>query len=491
MKMKSLTILALFVLVAALTATTVVAQDKPNVVIMLVDNMGYGDLGAYGSGGAMRGMPTPRIDQLASEGLMLTQFFVEPGCTPTRAALMTGRYSSRSGLNSIIVAGTPLTLQGDEVTIAELFKSQGYATGIVGKWHIGGEKQSLPINQGFDEYHVGILETTDGTLYPRSMRRSGMPESAIQAKQPWIWESVPGSDELKKVRPYDLDYRVKIESDIAQNSVDYIKRQAASDKPFFLYVGWSQVHYPAWPHPDFAGKSGAGPFGDSVMELDHRTGQVLDAIKDAGIEDNTIVIWLSDNGPAQTQAPDADFMGSSPGPFRGEVGDALEGSLRVPGMIKWPGHIPARKSNGMVSIHDFLPTLANIIGAEVPNDRPIDGFDQSDFFLGKSDKSARESLITFIEGEIAAVRFREWRIYPQQFISSSGGTTTLMGLGAHRVGGSGFPAIFNIERDPREQWNVMAVEGWVLGEYLRLTGEYQATLKKYPNPPGFSMTKFK
>ena len=175
MKLKSLTILALAGLVIAGLATTAAAQDKPNVVLMLVDNMGYGDLGAYGSGGKMRGMPTPRIDQLASEGLMMTQFFVEPGCTPSRAALMTGRHSPRAGLGSIIIAGTPLTLQDGEVTIAELFKSKGYATGIVGKWHLGGEKQSLPVNQGFDEYRVGILETTDGTLDPESMRRSGMP----------------------------------------------------------------------------------------------------------------------------------------------------------------------------------------------------------------------------------------------------------------------------------------------------------------------------
>jgi arylsulfatase len=143
----------------------------------------------------------------------------------------------------------------------------------------------------------------------------------------------------------------------------------------------------------------------------------------------------------------------------------------------------------MVSIHDFLPTLATIIEADVPNDRPIDGFDQSDFFLGKSEQSARESLITFIEGKIAAVRFREWRIYPQQFIGSSGNPSAY-GLSAHRVNGSGFPAVFNIERDPRELWNGVGVEGWVLGEYLRLTGEYLKTLKEYPNPPGYSMTEF-
>ncbi len=159
-------------------------------------------------------------------------------------------------------------------------------------------------------------------------------------------------------------------------------------------------------------------------------------------------------------------------------------------MIRWPGKIKPGKSNEMVSIHDFLPTLANIIGAQVPDDRPIDGVDQSDFFLGRNKKSARESLITFLESEIAAVRWREWRIYPKQFTASSG-TPSALGVSAYRVDGVGFPAIFNIERDPRELWNVTGVEAWVLGEYMRVVGEYQASLKKYPNPPGFSMTKFK
>ena len=166
------------------------AQDKkPNVVVMLADNMGYGDLGSYGSGGELRGMPTPRIDKLASEGLRLTQFFVEPGCTPSRAALMLGRYSQRAGLSTIIINGSPNTLQDKEVTMAELFKSKGYATAMAGKWHLGEEKQSLPTNQGFDEYHVGILQTTDATLYPDSMKRAGLTQAAIDAGTAWIWES--------------------------------------------------------------------------------------------------------------------------------------------------------------------------------------------------------------------------------------------------------------------------------------------------------------
>ena len=145
---------------------------------MLADNVGYGDIGCYGAG-EIRGMPTPRIDSIAAQGLRLTQYLVEPACTPSRAALMTGRYSQRLGLSTVIIANTPNTLQANEVTLGELFKNQGYATGIVGKWHLGASEQSWPTRQGFDEFHVGVFESTNGTLYHESMQRSGMPEAAI------------------------------------------------------------------------------------------------------------------------------------------------------------------------------------------------------------------------------------------------------------------------------------------------------------------------
>jgi arylsulfatase A-like enzyme len=462
------------------------AKDKPNVVIMLSDNVGYGDIGAYGAG-EIRGMPTPRIDQLASEGLRLTQFFVEPGCTPSRAALMTGRYSQRLGLSTIIIGGTPNTLQSNEVTLGKLFKGQGYATGIVGKWHLGATEQSWPTRQGFDEYHVGVIETTDGTLYRDGMQRAGLPEAVIAAAEPGIWES-DASGNLKKVRPYTVEYRRQVEGDIANASVEYIERQAKRKVPFLLYVGFTHTHYPSLVPPEFVGKSRIGPYGDAVMELDYRTGQVMDAIKAAGIEDNTIVVWLSDNGATPTQGP-AEFRGSSNGPFRGELGDALEGSLRVPAIVKWPGKIAPRVSNEMVSIHDLFPTLAKIIGAKVPEDRPIDGVDQSGFFTGKQAKSNRESLITFIGEEIVAVRWRQYRLYPKQFVSSAG-NPSMNGIAGYREEGNGYPAIFNIERDPREEVNDAAVSGWVIGPYMQLIGEYQKSLEKYPNPKAVNLTQF-
>ncbi len=462
------------------------AQDKPNVVIMLADNVGYDDIGPYGAG-EVRGMPTPHIDRLATQSLRLTQYLVEPGCTPSRAALMTGRYSQRVGLSAVIIAGTPNTLQPGEVTLGELFKSRGYATAMAGKWHLGSSEISWPTRQGFDEYHVGVLETTDGTLYREGMQRAGLPEAAIAAAEPYIWES-EASGNLKKARPYTLDYRRQIEGDIAKASVEFIERQAKAKQPFFLYVGFTHTHYPSRSAPEFTGKSRIGNYGDAIMELDARTGQVLDAIKAAGIENNTIVLWLSDNAAAPTQGPGEDRGGSN-GPFRGELGDALEGSIRTVGMIKWPGNIAPRVSNQMVSVHDWFPTLARFIRAKVPTDRPIDGVDQGGFFTGKQPKSNRESLISFIGTEVAAVRWRNYRIYPKQFAASSG-NPAMYGLAGARQEGNGFPAIFNIEADPREENNVLGTSAWVIGPYLKLVGEYLRSLEKYPNPKPVNMTEF-
>lgn len=461
-------------------------RAKPNVVIMLADNVGYGDIGAYGAG-EVRGMPTPRIDQLAAQSLRLTQYLVEPACTPSRAALMTGRYSQRLGLGTIIVGGTPNTLQADEVTLGELFKSQGYVTAMTGKWHLGASEASWPTRQGFDEYRVGVFESTDGTLYRESMERSGMPEAAVAAAEPWIWDSAPDGT-MKKTRPYTVENRGQVDGEIAMAAVGVIQRHAKAKTPFLLYVGFTQTHYPIRTASEFVGKSRVGPYGDAIMELDYRTGQVLDALEDAGVEDNTIVIWLSDNAAAPTAGPPDTRMGFN-GPFRGELGDALEGSIRTIGMIKWPGRIAPRASNEMFAVHDWAPTLANIIGAQMPTDRPIDGVDQSGFLTGRQTKSNRESLITFLGEEIAAVRWRQYRLYPKEFISASG-NPPMMGLAGRRAEGNGFPAIFNIEADPREEVNIVGTSAWVIGPYLKAIGEYNKTLEKFPNPKAVSLTEF-
>ena len=486
MKLKYSSIMLLLSLLAS-AQLHAQSAEMPNVILMLADNVGYGDIGAF-QGGDIRGMPTPRIDQLASEGLTLTQFLTEPGCTPSRAGLNTGRHSHRSGLGSIIVKGSANTLAAEEITMAELFKSRGYATAMTGKWHLGAEKQSLPTNQGFDEYKVGVLETTDSTLYRPNMRRAGLPASVIDATAPKIWEG-DAKNGLKPVREYTVQYRKQVEGDIARASSDFIKKLSKKDKPFFLYVGFTNSHYPSVTAPEFEGKSPAGSYGDAIMELDYRTGEVLDAIKAAGIEDNTIVIWISDDGASPLTGPSASRGGSN-GIWVAELGDGREGSLRTPAMIKWPGKIQPSKSNGMVSIHDFFTTLGSIIGADIPDDRAIDGVDQTDFFLGKQDHSNRESLLTFLGDEIVAVRWRHFRIYPKQFTATPG-IPPMTGIFGARMETNGYPIVINLFADHKEEFNILADNAWVMGPYMKIIGAYKKSLVKDPNPPAFSLTDFK
>ena len=462
-------------------------NEKPNVVFMVADNVGYGDVGGVFQGGEIRGMPTPRIDKLQSEGLVFTQFITEAGCTPSRAGLLTGRYAHRAGLGSIVVVGTPNTMRDEEITMAELFKSVGYNTAITGKWHVGVEEQSRPVNQGFDEYKVGVLNSSDGAYYRGHMERMGLPEELIAKTAPKIWEG-DAENGMKVVREYTLEYRKQVEADITKASIDFINELSKEKEPFFLYVGFTNSHYPCISAPEFTGVSPVGPYGDAITELDYRTGEILDAIKAAGIEDNTIVVWISDDGASPHTGPPQDIGGFN-GMWVGDLGDGREGALRTPAMIKWPGKIKPSKSNGMVSIHDFYTTFANIIGAELPKDRAIDGVDQTDFFLGKQGNSNRESVITFLGDEIVAVRWKHFRIYPKQFIETEG-NPPMTGIFGARTETNLYPIIINLFKDPREQWNLTADHAFVVGPYLQIIGAYKKSVAQYPVPKPFSMTKF-
>jgi arylsulfatase A-like enzyme len=390
------------------------AQQKPNVVFMLADNVGYGDLGPYG-GGELRGAPTPRIDQLANEGLRLTQYLVEPGCTPSRAALMTGQYSIRNGLSLILVPGSPNTLPARAFTMGELFKNVGYATAIFGKWHLGIDSGSLPTAHGFDEFY-GIPPdiSWDSATYVDTIELThsmNVPTDVLLAKGPQIYEAVAGGP-LRKVKPYTREVRAEIDTELVAKSIDFMKRQKAAGKPFFLYLPFSMGHFPNLPSKQFAGKSQIGQFGDKLMEGDYHVGQILDALKELEIDDNTLLVFASDNGPqGQTSremgnqgTPD---MGNS-GPFRGELGEVTEGSIRTFCLVRWPGKIkPGTSSYAMFSIMDFLPTFATLIGSKMPTDRPIDGVDQADVLFGKSKIGNRDSLLSFIGADLVAARWKQ------------------------------------------------------------------------------------
>jgi len=473
------------------------ADKKPNVVFILADNVGYGDLGPYG-GGELRGAPTPRIDQLAREGLRLTQYLVEPACTPSRAALMTGQYSIRNGLSLIIVPGSQNTLSARAVTMGDLFKSAGYATAIFGKWHLGKEPQSLPTAHGFDEFY-GIPPDTswDSAMYVDTIeltRSIPFPRDALLARGPQIVEGVAGGP-LRDVKPFTPEVRAEIDNELVAKSIDFMKRQTAAGKPFFLYLPFSMGHAPNLPSSQFKGKSRIGQYGDKLMEGDYHVGEIMDALKQLGVDDNTLLVFASDNGPWSHLASAFGNHGTpdvgSPGPFRGELGEVTEGSIRTFCFIRWPGNVkPGTTSNAMFSIMDFFPTFAAIIGAKVPTDRAIDGVDQIDVLLGKSETGKREGLLSFTGGDIMAARWKQWRIYFTDVYPTGTGSQRVGATGAASAPMAGYAKAYNIEMDPHEDLNVAGLFGWVGGPALREVERYLETVKKYPNPPAPNITQF-
>jgi arylsulfatase len=442
----------------------------PNVVILFEDNLGYGELGVYG-GGVLRGAPTPRIDKLATEGLRLTNFNVEAQCTPSRSALMTGRFSIRSGTYEVPVGGGAEGLTLWEVTIAELLSSRGYATGMWGKWHLGSSEARLPTHQGFDEWY-GIPRTYDEAMWPAANRSGGL-WPATGDKQGWspkiaplepIYEARKG-EPARKVGELDLQRRVTMEAEITSHAVDFIKRQAAAGKPFFAYVSFSLVHMPVIPNPEFAGKTGNGDWADALTEMDYRNGQILDAIKQAGVEDDTLVIFASDNGPEATHPWEGDA-----GPWRGTYFTAMEASLRAPCIVRWPGKVPAgRVSNEIVHIVDLYPTLARVAGAEVPKDRIVDGVDQLDFFEGRQESSNREGFPAYVADRLSAVKWHNWKVH---FIWQEKMFDAPVKLP--------LPRVVNLLTDLKEERDAGAAASWVAGPAMKIVNDLEASFKKEP-----------
>jgi arylsulfatase len=470
--------------------------SKPNVVFILADNVGYGDMGPYG-GGELRGCPTPRTDQLAREGLRLTQYLVEPSCTPSRCALMTGQYAIRHGLSLATVPGTPNTLEANAYTMGQLFKDAGYATAIYGKWHLGIDPQSLPGAHGFDNFY-GIPPNSswnDCITVPliEQAHSINAPEKYLVEKGPWMM-SQKGNGPLEKVKPFTSEVRAEVDDELTDKSIAFMKAQKEAGKPFFLYLPFSMGHAPNYPDKMFAGKSSIGNYGDKMMEGDYHVGQILDTLKELGIEDNTIVVFASDNGPWGDSGAGLGNLGSldvgSSGPFRGQLGEVTEGSIRTFCFIRWPGHVaPDTTSYAMFSEMDFMPTFAAILGVKLPTDRPMDGVDQTDVLLGKSKMGARESLLSFAGNDMLAVRWHQWRIYFYDMHRTGSGPQM---LGDLYIGKSDlyYPEVYDIQMDPHEDFNLGGVNLWPLEFAYKPVREYLESLKKYPNPPGVNMTKF-
>ena len=435
------------------------AEVKPNIILILADNLGWGELGCYG-GGALRGAPTPRIDALAAEGLRLTNFNVESDCVPTRSALMTGRYPIRTGALQSVPAGLPQGIIPWEVTLAQLLSAQGYATAIYGKWHLGDRPGRYPTDRGFDEWY-GIPRTTNESMFTSS---PGFDPDVVP--MPYVVEARKGGAS-KNVGVYDLDMRRRIDSDLTARTIDFMQR---ASRPFFAYVPITQLHYPTLPHPDFAGRTGAGDFADSMVEMDHRVGQIVDAVDAAGLRENAVFIFASDNGP-EFRRP---WRGTA-GPWTGTYHTAMEGALRVPFMIRWPGRVPAGTvSNEIVHVTDVYSTLAAMAGAAVPPDRPIDGVDQTAFFCNPDGESKRESFVYYIKQELRAAKWRDWKMHMVWEAEPNVGPVHLEA-----------PRIFNVVSDPKEETDVANQFSWVRTPMRRLIHDFQESLKTdAPIPPG-------
>lgn len=442
-------ITALILLVSIVNAY---AQDKPNVILIFPDNLGVGEVASYGGA---RGVPTPNIDKIGEEGIRLTNFNVEFSCTPSRIAILTGRYATRAGDD--YYAGTTLW----EETMAEGLRSVGYATALYGKWDIGGpqwEGKREPTHQGFDEWY-GIPGTSHVSQFT-SME--GFPKDI---PIPYVWEGIAGSPS-KKVKPFDLNARRTIDREAAERGVAFIKKNA-NKKPFFLFYPMTQLHLPALPHPDKEGTTGAGDMGDSMADIDYNVGLILKELKRSGIEKNTIVIWCTDNG-AEMRRP----WRGSPGPWRGYYNTAMEGGIRTPFVMRWPARIKAGQvSDEVVHEVDLFSTIADAAGAPdiVPKDRIIDGVNQLPFLEGKQNQSNRESAI-FMEryGSVMAVKWRHWKFwYHFQTEMPDPEPDNLTRL-------------FDLKVDPREEVDVKDYYPWVIGIMDSIVNAYETSLVKHP-----------
>ena len=433
------------------------SERQPHIVLVLADNLGWGELGCYG-GGALRGAPTPRIDSLADEGLKCLNFNVESDCVPTRSALMTGRHPIRTGALQSVPAGLPQGIHPWEKTLPQVLKQAGYDTAMFGKWHLGDRPGRYPNDRGFDEWY-GIPRTSNETLFTQS---PGFDQTVVDIPQ--VMEGFAGQP-AKNVAEYDLEKRRLIDSELTEKSIDFMRRKANGDKPFFLYVPLTHLHFPTLAHPDFAEKSGVGEFADSMMEMDYRVGELMDAVKALGIENNTLFIFASDNGP-EFRRP---WRGTA-GPWSGTYHTAMEGGLRVPLIVKWPGHIDkARVSDDIVHVTDLFTTLIEVAGAETPSDRPIDGLSQLSWWKGLVEKSAREGFLFYIKTELRAVKWRHWKLHFVFESEPNSGTKQLE-----------TPWLFNIKRDPKEETDAALEDGWVRGPMRKMIMAFEKTLKEHP-----------
>lgn len=447
------------VLLVCLAGSAFAAPVKPNFVVIFTDDQGYADLGCFGG----THVETPRIDKMAEEGAKLTSFYVAGNvCTPSRSALMTGCYPRRIGLASgVFLAGDKNGLNPEEVTIAEVLKSARYVTGMFGKWHLGDQPEFLPTRQGFDEY-FGIPYSHDIHPFHTNNKKYNFPPLPVLEMESVI-----------ELEP-DADYLTKR---ITERAVDFIERHKA--EPFFLYVPHPIPHRPIHMSPPFMKDVPAAVkatlkdekridyftrdkiYNHAIREIDWSVGQILDALKVQGVDDNTLVIFSSDNGPRLGKAT----------PLRGGKGSFLEGGQRVPTVIRWPGGIPAGQSiDELITAMDLFPTFGKLAGAESSSDRVIDGKDILPVLTGNG-KTPHEAFFYYKGNQLAAVRSGHWKLHL--------GRTKGVGK---KASGS---ALYNLDADIGEKTNVLKSNPEVVARLRALAKAFEVEISQNSRPAGF------
>jgi arylsulfatase A-like enzyme len=367
---------------ASWAADTPAGPDRPNFVVILIDDLGYGDIGPFGS----KLNRTPRLDRMAAEGMRLTSFYAAPVCTPSRAQMMTGCYAKRVSLPYVLGPVSPTGISSSELTVAELLKRQGYATMCIGKWHLGDQPEFLPTRHGFDHYF--------GLPYSNDMGGSGRPG-----------DRRPPVPLVRGQRVVEAPVRQdRLVERYTEEAVKFIT--ANSGRPFFLYLPHTAVHVPIHPGKAFRGKSANGRYGDWVEEVDWSTGRVIDTLRALKLDSRTLVLFTSDNGPWRSQGKD----GGVAGPLRGGKSSTWEGGVREPTIAWWPGRIPAGACDAVMSEMDVLPTLVKLAGGKLPDDRVIDGRDIWPLLSGRTGRSPHEALFYFKGNRLEAVRSGPWKL---------------------------------------------------------------------------------
>ena len=500
--------LALVALSACLFVSTAQAEDKkPNIILILSDDFGYGDAGPWG-GGEGRGMPTPSLDRLASEGMKFNSFYAQPSCTPGRAAVQTGRIPNRSGMTTVAFQGQGGGLPAAEWTLASVLKTAGYQTFFTGKWHLGEADYAMPTAQGYDEmkyvglYHLNAYTYGDPTWFP------DMPTELRDMFQKVTKGSLSGTAGGKTVEEFKINGQYVntpvidgkegvvgipfYDSYVEKASIEHLEKVAKSDKPFFMSVNFMKVHQPNMPHPDFIGKSiSKSKYSDSLVENDTRIGRIIDKVRELGLDKNTYIFWTTDNGAWQDVYPDAGYT-----PFRGTKGTVREGGNRVPAIAWGPKIKAGTTNNDILGGLDYMATFASLAGVKLPeNDRDgkpmiFDSYDMSPVLFGTG-KSARNNWFYFTENELSpgAARVGHYKAVfnlrgdDGQETGGLAVDTNLGWKGAAKYVAT-VPQVFDLLADPQERYDIFmnnfTDHTWTIVPVEMAIKELMETYVKYP-----------